>query len=118
MVGSQYVNVHNDPQERIHFWDEGVERLHPFLPRLYRVNQELFTKVTGVPLINYGAWSFHKWYTEEEVKEVSSYFPYVEYCERVRGKAATSCRSENSEFYLEPFNYEHYLTWVIFQIGR
>lgn len=103
---------------QIHFWDSDVEGFDAFLPRMYRVNHELFAKVTGFPLMDYAAETYLRWYTREDILAIPKYFPYVEYCETVRGRAATECRDERSEAYIAPFDYAHFEQWQNFGRGR
>lgn len=108
-------------------------QIDTFAPRLWRVNKELAMKLfsgenesynSRFPFfIPYSAETFVRWYVLEELKEIDNVlWGYVEFCELIRGEAATNCRIEESTDYLKPFDLQHYNFYEFkkknFVIGR
>jgi hypothetical protein len=115
--------------------DESLEKNNPFgrelstfAPRLWRVNEELTRKffkyecesetlcsVRHHPFckanwkVPYNVDEFFRWFSVADLKEINEwYWGYIEYCETIRGEAATKCRSKESTDYLPPFPLEHF----------
>jgi len=100
------------------------ENENTFAPRLWRVNEDLARRLFGMECvcvdpnkvifcgksmsIPYETEEYLRWYTVEEKTSLPKYWEYIRYCDALRGKRATACRSQTSAYYIPPFPLKHY----------